>query len=163
MECMDALWLIFGLFAVILGFLVYEMYLIRHIRDTFKKQGDKFARDLIENIVMDEELMGAFLDRIVQVVQNTFASSRGVTAKDQKGLDRRIVSGIIDQNPIVSGFLDQLGVRDYLTKKPHLVFYILSQYPQLLQWFQPAETPPAGQTFANNGVMPQNFINPPKQ
>lgn len=159
---MVADWLTFGLLLVAFLLLSYIIFVLRSISRTFQEEAGKMSRKLIEEILLDEELMNELLDRIVQVIQNTFASSRGVTARDQKGMDRRIVSGLIDQNPAVSMVLDQIGIRDYLVKKPHLVFYILSQYPQILDWFAPPQGGDLSQNFAKPAPGDKILI-PPKQ
>lgn len=128
-------WVILGSIAVLGAVLLAVLRELIHIRDTFKTQAAKMSRDLVEQILMDEELMEELIDKIVVVIQNSFASSRGVTAKDQKGLDRQIVRGMIDQNPVMAKVLEEVGIKDYLIRKPHLVFWILSQYPQLLEVF----------------------------
>lgn len=155
-------WLTLGLQLVILIAVAIELWLTFQNTRVFQKRADKFGRELLESVLMDEELMEELLDRIVKVVQNCFASTRGVAARDQKGLDRRLVAGIIDQNPLASKFLEELGIKSYLEKKPQLVFYLLSQYPQILSWFAPKEDNSVGQTFANSPEIGKIF-KPPNQ
>lgn len=112
--------------AAIVGALVYRLE---------KKMtciGKRAAAGIVKGIVEDEELMGELQDAIIKQINNHFASAKAGSARANKGFDRRLVKGVLDQNPLVSGFLESIGVLDYLQDHPGTLFYVLSMYPDLL-------------------------------
>ena len=94
----------------------------------------RFAAELGKNLgkLIDDETVDAFLDAVVASISNRFAGERGNAKRDENALNKAIVDGILKSNPLIFEALNQFGLLPMLEKKPHLVFYILQTYPQLL-------------------------------
>ncbi len=122
--------------------------------ETVFKEKDNLIKELLNEItkhvhtvISDEQLAKDLIENLVKNASKHFASMKSAGKRESQVFDKEVVRSLVGQNPGLFTALKELGLMELLEKKPHLVFYVLSNYPQLLNIGSgsPPGEPPPGQ------------------